>query len=141
MNVAAALERASEHPLAEAIVAPVEVTKYFGEDAVIAKECEIAYNATLMALLWDAVATKNARLLEQGIRSLPGKIARERGHYQAEAINILGWIGILTLGISWFIAIVWAYTKPFNAEAAELRQRVEELEAKLAASAGEEAAQ
>src|SRR5690606_7835618 len=43
--------------IAEAIVAPSEITKYFGEDAIIAKECEIAYNATLMALLWDAVAT------------------------------------------------------------------------------------
>tara|TARA_R110002110_G_scaffold362241_1_gene572041 strand:- start:121372 stop:123330 length:1959 start_codon:yes stop_codon:yes gene_type:complete len=62
--------------IAEAIVAPVEIIKYFGEDAVIAKECEIAYNATLMALLWDAVATKNARLLNQGIRSLPDKLER-----------------------------------------------------------------
>jgi amylosucrase len=60
--------------IAEAIVAPVEVIKYFGEDAVIAKECEIAYNATFMALLWDAVATKNARLLNQGIKSLPVKL-------------------------------------------------------------------
>ncbi len=62
--------------IAEAIVAPLEIIKYFGEDAVIAKECEIAYNATLMALLWDAVATKNARLLNQGIKSLPGKLDR-----------------------------------------------------------------
>jgi amylosucrase len=62
--------------IAEAIVAPVEIIKYFGEDAVIAKECEIAYNATFMALLWDAVATKNTRLLEQGIRSLPDKLNR-----------------------------------------------------------------
>ena len=62
--------------IAEAIVAPVEVTKYFGEDAIIAKECEIAYNATLMALLWDAVATKNAKLLTQGIKSLPVKLDR-----------------------------------------------------------------
>jgi amylosucrase len=62
--------------IAEAIVAPVEIIKYFGEDAVIAKECEIAYNATFMALLWDAVATKNTRLLEQGIRSLPDKLDR-----------------------------------------------------------------
>jgi amylosucrase len=62
--------------IAEAIVAPVEVIKYFGEDAVIAKECEIAYNATLMALLWDTVATKNARLLTQGIQSLPAKLDR-----------------------------------------------------------------
>ena len=62
--------------IAEAIVAPVEVTKYFGEDAVIAKECEIAYNATFMALMWDAVATKNAKLLNQGIKSLPVKLER-----------------------------------------------------------------
>ncbi len=62
--------------IAEAIVAPFEVIKYFGEDAVIAKECEIAYNATFMSLLWEAVATKNARLLNQGIKSLPGKLDR-----------------------------------------------------------------
>jgi amylosucrase len=62
--------------IAEAIVAPMEIAKYFGEDAIIAKECEIAYNATLMALLWDAVATKNARLLNQGVASLPSKLER-----------------------------------------------------------------
>ncbi len=62
--------------IAEAIVAPSEVSKYFGEDAINAKECEIAYNATFMALLWDAVATKNARLLNQGVKSLPVKLER-----------------------------------------------------------------
>ena len=62
--------------IAEAIVAPSEVAKYFGEDAIIAKECEIAYNATFMALMWDAVATRNARLLNQGTRSLPNKLDR-----------------------------------------------------------------
>jgi amylosucrase len=62
--------------IAEAIVAPVEVIKYFGEDAINAKECEIAYNATLMALLWDAVATKKATLLNLGIRSIPDKLER-----------------------------------------------------------------
>ncbi|MDH5484879.1 MAG: alpha-amylase family glycosyl hydrolase [Gammaproteobacteria bacterium] len=62
--------------IAEAIVAPVEITKYFGEDAINAKECEIAYNATYMALLWDAVATKNARLLYRGLKSIPNKLER-----------------------------------------------------------------
>jgi amylosucrase len=62
--------------IAEAIVAPGEIAKYFGEDAIIAKECEIAYNATFMALLWDAVATKNVRLLNQGVRNLPHKLDR-----------------------------------------------------------------
>jgi len=62
--------------IAEAIVAPVEIIKYFGEDAINAKECEIAYNATYMALLWDAIATKNTKLLNQGIQSLPDKLER-----------------------------------------------------------------
>lgn len=62
--------------IAEAIVAPVEVIKYFGEDAINAKECEIAYNATYMALLWDAVATKNTKLLWQSIQNLPAKLER-----------------------------------------------------------------
>ncbi|ABE50875.1 alpha-amylase family glycosyl hydrolase [Methylobacillus flagellatus] len=60
--------------IAEAIVAPLEIIKYFGEDAVNAKECEIAYNATYMALLWDAVATKKTLLLNRGLRSLPTKL-------------------------------------------------------------------
>ena len=62
--------------IAEAIVAPVEIIKYFGEDAVIAKECEIAYNATFMALMWDAIATKNGKLLSLGVANLPVKLER-----------------------------------------------------------------
>lgn len=62
--------------IAEAIVAPSEIAKYFGEDAINAKECEIAYNATFMALLWDAVATKNANLLNRGVKNLPEKLSR-----------------------------------------------------------------
>jgi amylosucrase len=62
--------------IAEAIVAPSEVAKYFGEDAIYAKECEIAYNATFMSLLWDAVATKNAILLNRGVKNLPVKLER-----------------------------------------------------------------
>jgi amylosucrase len=62
--------------IAEAIVAPVELVKYFGEDAIIAKECEIAYNATLMALLWDGIATKNTKLFYEGVKNLPAKLER-----------------------------------------------------------------
>ena len=29
---------------------------------------------------------------------MPGKIARERNHPQADAINVCGWWGVLTLG-------------------------------------------
>ena len=62
--------------IAEAIVAPIEIIKYFGEDAINAKECEIAYNATFMALLWDAVATKQTVLLTKGVEDLPEKLDR-----------------------------------------------------------------
>lgn len=44
------------------------------------------------------------------LASLPGKKAAEREHPQAEAINVLGWVGLL-LGIApWLVALVWAYT-------------------------------
>ena len=43
---------------------------------------------------------------------MPGQIAKKRGHPQAEAINVMGWWGAITLGILAPIAWVWAYTKP-----------------------------
>ena len=46
------------------------------------------------------------------LASLPGKKARERGHPQADAINVLAWIGLLLGAIPWVIALVWAYTNP-----------------------------
>jgi hypothetical protein len=45
---------------------------------------------------------------------LPGSIAAARGHPQAAAINICGWMGIITL-VLWPIAMVWAYLPPRNA--------------------------
>ena len=44
--------------------------------------------------------------------SLPGRKAAERNHPQAEAINILGWVGLLLGGVGWMVAITWAYLKP-----------------------------
>ena len=43
---------------------------------------------------------------------LPGRIARQRRHRQAEAIRIMGWLGLLTGGIVWAVALVWAYILP-----------------------------
>lgn len=45
---------------------------------------------------------------------LPGKIAAGRNHPQAEAVKMCGWIGILTMGILWPVAFIWAYTKPMR---------------------------
>jgi len=49
--------------LGEAIVAPKEIMKYFGTGLYTAKECDFAYNATQMALQWDALATGDTRVM------------------------------------------------------------------------------
>ncbi len=49
--------------LGEAIVAPAEIMKYFGNDMYTARECDFAYNATHMALQWDALATADTRVM------------------------------------------------------------------------------
>lgn len=58
--------------------------------------------ALAMAGLWIFVT----------LGSLPGKKATERNHPQAEAINILGWLGLLFGGVGWMVALVWAHMKP-----------------------------
>jgi amylosucrase len=49
--------------LGEAIVAPTEIMKYFGTERFLARECDFAYNATQMALQWDALATADTRVM------------------------------------------------------------------------------
>lgn len=46
----------------EAIVAPDEINRYVSQE-----ECHISYNPLLMALLWNSVATRSARLLSHSI--------------------------------------------------------------------------
>ena len=46
----------------EAIVHPDEVTKYIAPD-----ECQMSYNPQLMALLWDALATRKTTALRLGL--------------------------------------------------------------------------
>lgn len=47
----------------EAIVHPDEVVRYISED-----ECRVSYNPTLMALLWESLATRRVTLLRQTLR-------------------------------------------------------------------------
>jgi amylosucrase len=49
--------------LGEAIVAPKEIMKYFGTGRFYGRECDVAYNATHMALQWDALATADVRVM------------------------------------------------------------------------------
>lgn len=61
--------------LAEAIVAPTDIIKYFGEGPREGNECELAYNASLMALLWNSIATKKTGLLYKSMFNVPKKPA------------------------------------------------------------------
>lgn len=47
--------------LAEAIVQPSEIVKYLDSGGI--EECQLAYHASLMALLWESLATRKTRLL------------------------------------------------------------------------------
>lgn len=89
--------------LAEAIVAPTDIIKYFGEGPTKGNECEVAYNASLMALLWNSIATKKTSLLYKSLAHVPPKpkdctwINYIRCHddiglgYENRLIEELGW--------------------------------------------------
>ena len=64
---------------------------------------------------------------------LPGHIAKSRGHPQSDAILVLGWIGIITLGLAWPVALVWAYTRAGDAKTQALSERIVALESEVAA--------
>ena len=75
--------------------------------------------------------------------SLPGAVARARNHPQADAINICGWMGLLTL-VLWPLALVWAYLRtdrtlaggPAGAGDATQIARLQEARQRLAAIEG-----
>ena len=79
----------------------------------------IVIGVLIAAVIWIVVV----------LGPLPGKVAKGRGHPQADAIGVLGWIGIITLGPAWLAALVWAYAKP--AGGAGLSERVSTLEDEL----------
>ena len=66
------------------------------------------------------------------IGAAPGRIARERNHPQAEAINVCGWLGLVTLGVPWIVAMIWAYAKPLpRTSDGDLAQRIDALEEEI----------
>lgn len=56
--------------LGEAIVEPYEIYKYFGDEE---SECDVLYNANLMVNIWNAFATRDARLLYEDNRQYGAK--------------------------------------------------------------------
>lgn len=48
--------------------------------------------------------------------ALPGSIAHKRGHAQADAVTVLGWVGLLFV-VLWPVAFAWAFVRPAGAPA------------------------
>jgi hypothetical protein len=94
-----------------------------------------AFTFLVMLVLAAAIIFLVVRLGE-----LPGKIARNRNHPQADAIHVCGWLGLATLGILWPIALIWSCMKPVTVpgmveEASltkTLSEQVVELQTKVA---------
>jgi len=65
----------------------------------------------------------------------PGKVASQNNHPQAEAIKIGSWVALIMGFALWPVVLVWAYTKPANANAtenpAELNEKIVALETRL----------
>jgi len=50
------------------------------------------------------------------LAGMPGRDARKRGHPDAEAIALLGWLGLPFGGVGWLVAMVWARFRPTRTE-------------------------
>lgn len=135
--------------LAEAIVAPKEIVKYFGDSQEGSDECDLAYNATLMTLLWEAVTTKSNRLFHTTFENIPGKPYGTTWLNYVRCHDDIGlgyedqhasWAGYDAFGHRRFItdfltgAIDWSFAKgaPFMIEKATGNARVSGALASLA---------
>ncbi len=85
----------------------------------------------IFALLVIAVLIAAAIVIIVALGNLPGRIARQRANPQADAITALSWIGIVTLGLAWPFALVWAYWKSADQQTRELSERMLKLESEL----------
>src|SRR6266481_6653779 len=81
------------------------------------------------------------------ILGLPGRIAIARKHPDAEAVNIMGWVGFLAI-VPWIQAFIWAF-KPTQvvdirrnplAEQTAIREEIAKLSGKGAAEEKSKAA-
>ena len=59
---------------------------------------------TLAALMFILVSCMVLILVVLG---LPGRIAKKRNHPEAEAVNLMGWVGFLGV-VPWINALIWS---------------------------------
>jgi len=61
------------------------------------------------------------------IASIPGNLAIKNNHSQVQVITTLAWLGVLTFGILWIVALVWAQIKE-QSTTKKLEIRISDLE-------------
>jgi Protein of unknown function (DUF3302) len=76
-----------------------------------------------------ALATVAVVLIFIWFAGLPGRIALARNHPEAEAVNLMGWAGVLPTVYPWVQAFIWAF-KP--TEIVDIRRFPREEAAALA---------
>jgi hypothetical protein len=99
---------------------------------------------TFASLFIVGAACGGAALLVLG---LPGKIAIARKHPDADAVNLMGWVGFLAI-VPWIQALIWAF-KPTDVidirrfprqEQTAINEEINRLKGKPAAEASQEPA-
>ena len=63
----------------------------------------------VMAFVVFGVLLIAAVVIIVSLGQLPGRIAAQRGHSQAAAVNVASWLGLATLGLLWPLALIWAF--------------------------------
>jgi hypothetical protein len=116
-------------------------TRFHGARRKIEREIGISLlDGAALVVIFIIIIAIAAAIVALG--SLPGKIARKRGHSYADAVNAASWIGLAT-GVFWPVAFIWAFLPmgagggaasagAASAELAEMRARLEGLEAEMA---------
>ena len=77
--------------------------------AILGFEPDMWDYITVLALFILVLAGVSATIFVLG---LPGRIAIARHHPEAEAVNIMGWVGFVAI-VPWIQAFIWAF-KPTN---------------------------
>jgi hypothetical protein len=62
---------------------------------------------TIVTILAGLIVLAGFTVIVLFILALPGKIARRRGHPHADAVELMGWLGVLG-GVSWISALIWS---------------------------------
>jgi hypothetical protein len=77
----------------------------------------------IIAFVVFAVLIVMAVVIVVLLGQLPGRIAHQRGHPQAAAITVCGWLGLATVGLLWPVALIWAFLKPVSLLSSDAKPR------------------